>query len=386
MRTYFENLEREILAPYALKSSLSVGRKFDEQPDEYRTCFQRDRDRIIHSKAFRRLKQKTQVFIVSTGDHYRTRLTHSLEVAQISRQIGRMLRLNEDVVESIALAHDLGHTPFGHVGEEVLDELLKSDGGFEHNRQSRRILEVLEHRYPNFPGLNISFEILDGLIKHKTPYDKTEYTESHRTLIMSLESQVVNIADEIAYNNHDLDDGITSGIISMAELERDIELWKEASRINRDKYTNITAKELHRLNISTLIGMQVVDVYTTARALIESKNISSAADIKTSLVAFSSQMKEKNEILRKYLYKNFYKHPDVEIMNQKGARIIRELFQAFSEYPKLFPQDASKFDEHTSFIRQIGDYIALMTDNFAEETLRSTEVLFETGKHNQKSK
>lgn len=372
MREFFEELEHKVLAEYALKSSRSCGRIHLEQPDPYRTCFQRDRDRILHSRAFRRLKQKTQVFVASTGDHYRTRLTHSLEVSQIARQLGRMLRLNEDVIESIALAHDLGHTPFGHVGERELDRLLESYGGFEHNQQSRRVLEKLEHRYPDFPGLNISREILDGLIKHKTPYDAVDASENPGSYILSLESQVVNVADEIAYNNHDLDDGLTSGLLTIGELESHVELWHQASRINKAKYTNILPSELHRLNISTLIGMQVVDVYQTSSQRIDDHNIHSVNDVIPQTVVFSMEMQEKNQLLREYLFTNFYRHPQVSLMNLRGAQIIAELFAYYQQHPDRLPS-MTKFEDPIGIERKIGDYIASMTDNFAKITLDTLE-------------
>lgn len=373
MREYFEELENKVLETYALKSSSSLGRIYPEQPDPFRTSFQRDRDRILHSKAFRRLKQKTQVFVASTGDHYRTRLTHSLEVSQISRQLARMLRLNEDVIESIALSHDLGHTPFGHVGEHELDRLLKDVGGFEHNRQSRRVVEQLEHRYPDFPGLNLSLEILDGLIKHSTPYDKVEDQVTRNRFVLSLEAQVVNVADEIAYNNHDLDDGIASGLLSLPDLEKDVGLWHDASVLNKKKYTNISFSELHRLNISTLIGMQVVDVYRTTLANIKKTGIRTLQDVRPGVVTFSPDMKEKNLVLRDYLFSHFYRHPDVMLMSRKGADIISQLFQIYNTDPHLLPK-MSKFEESVPIQRKIGDYIASMTDNFAKSTLEALEV------------
>lgn len=372
MREYFEKIEDETLAPYALKSKDSIGRTYDEKPDLYRTCFQRDRDRILHSKAFRRLKQKTQVVGVFSGDHYRTRLTHSLEVSQISRQIARMLRLNEDVVESIALAHDLGHTPFGHVGERELNQLMVDEGGFEHNEQSRRIVDLLESRYPDFPGLNLSYEILDGLIKHKTPYDNAPSRGDSHDFVFSLEAQIVNLADEIAYNNHDLDDGISSGILNMEDLAKHIDLWKMAISEIKKKYTSVTLNELHRLSISFLIGYQVVDAYEQALINIEEKDINSFTDIKNqTLVGFSKEMSQKNKQLRAYLKNEFYNHPRIEVMNNKGAFIVRELFSMYMAHPELLPRGNNKFLKDIPHRRQITDYIASMTDNFAETTYYS---------------
>lgn len=368
LRNYFENLENETLAPYALKSSNSVGRKYSRNEDPNRTCFQRDRDRVLHSKAFRRLKQKTQVVGVFSGDHFRTRLTHSLEVAQIGRQLARMLKLNEDVVETIALSHDLGHTPFGHVGESALNEMMSEYGGFEHNRQSRRVVELLEHRYPDHPGLNLSYEILDGLVKHKTPYDKVLVEPEDHTFISSIEAQIVNVADEIAYNNHDLDDGVSSGILKMETLYSQIELWKEAVDTIINKHPDATEFEVHKLGVSFLIGRQITDVYEQTKKNIKENKIKSFSDIAAfELADFSSEMKLKNSQLREHLYDKFYRHPRVEIMNRKGVFIVKELFKAYLDRPELLPTACIRHEEE-SHPRKISDYIASMTDNFAEQT------------------
>jgi len=250
-----EQREEKQLASYAVFSSGSRGRVHAEAPPEYRTEFQRDRDRVIHCRAFRRLKHKTQVFVaVQDGDHHRTRLTHTLEVTQISRDIARTLNLNEDLAETIALAHDLGHTPFGHTGEKVLDELLKDFGGFEHNRQSKKIVECLEKRYPNFTGLNLSYEVVDGLIKHRSPYDNSGVILAEAP---SLEAQVANLADEVAYNSHDIDDALAAGLLTLNDLQ-EVRLWAEITAQNKN--TCATDRDLINLNIRTLINRMINDI------------------------------------------------------------------------------------------------------------------------------
>src|SRR5712692_5486281 len=235
-RLELEQRERQFLAPYAQFSAASRGREYEETPPDWRTQFQRDRDRVIHSRAFRRLEYKTQVFLNGTGDHLRTRLTHTIEVAGISRNLARALRLNEDLAEAIALAHDLGHSPFGHKGEDVLDELMKDHGGFEHNRQSLRVVELLEQKYPLFPGLNLTWEVREGLVKHFTSYDHPAKRKGFPAKSSSLEAQVANLADEIAYYSHDIDDGLTAGLFSEAQLARDVRIWREAAQAVQKSY------------------------------------------------------------------------------------------------------------------------------------------------------
>lgn len=367
MRDYFEELEIQTLSPLALKSRFSKGRRFEEPHSGNRTCFQRDRDRIIHSKAFRRLKHKTQVFVASESDHYRSRLTHSLEVAQISRHMGRLLKLNEDVCEAIALAHDLGHTPFGHAGEKTLSELMRDFGGFEHNLQSLRIVDDLETKYPQFPGLNLSFEIREGLHKHSSPWDHPEGADH----FVSLEAQVCNLGDEISYNNHDLDDGLRSGILDLELLVADVTLWREAKALVQAQYSNLSDGDLKYLINSYLISSQIEDVVRTTEAEVSRSGIDTMDDLQqatTHLVRFSPEMRDKATELREYLFDQFYTHPHVYRMNQKGQHMIRCLFGAFSEDMKLLPtryQDMIGGERSTE--RVIADYIAGMTDTFAEK-------------------
>ena len=365
MREYFQDLEDQILAPYALKSNTSLGRQYPEPHCPHRTIFQRDRDRIIHAKAFRRLKHKTQVFIATESDHYRSRLTHTLEVAQISRHIARILRLNEDVCEGIALAHDLGHTPFGHAGERELNHLMKDFGGFEHNRQSRRIVDELENKYPLFPGLNLSFEIREGLIKHSTP----ETPHFHKTFI-SLEAQVVNLADEIAYNNHDLDDGLSSHILDIDDLRKNVTLFKEALESIQSRHTNLSLDHLRTLIHSYLVSAQINCVVSTSLTNIRTAHIQTIADIqalKKPTISLNTEMIQKNKELRQYLFKQFYSHPNVYRMSKKGQLLIRHLFTAFTNDRQLLPAKyREKLQKAEIKERVICDYIAGMTDTFAQ--------------------
>src|SRR5216110_1768742 len=272
-REELEQLERQSLAPYAQFSADTRGRKYPEEPPDWRTQYQRDRDRVIHSRAFRRLEYKTQVFLNGSGDHLRTRLTHTMEVAAIARSIARALKLNEDLAETIALAHDLGHSPFGHKGEMVLDKLMKDHGGFEHNRQSLRVVEELEQKYPGFPGLNLTWEVREGLAKHETSYDHPDARKDFEARSASLEAQVANVADEIAYYSHDLDDGLDSGLLDETHLSKHVKIWREASR-RVAKQCGVLPNESRRyFIIRNIIDDQVRDVVTTAEQNIERAQI-----------------------------------------------------------------------------------------------------------------
>ncbi len=371
MRHRFEALEIELLSPLAVKAAHSKGRQYHEPLSSNRTFFQRDRDRIVHAKAFRRLKQKTQVF-VSASDHYRARLTHTLEVAQISRHLARLLRLNEDLCECIALAHDLGHTPFGHSGERELNRLMADYGGFEHNLQSRRIVDVLENKYPGFPGLNLSFEVREGLIKHRTSdsldSDKTDQIEPKLPFI-SLEAQVCNLADEIAYNSHDLDDGLSSGLISPSELETNVTVWREARGAVSSQYQALSDHELYHLIHSFLISAFIDDALLTTTTAIEASGLTSLDALQShqrSLVRYSPELSRKNRELRQFLFKRFYQHHSVYRANIKGQRIIRGLFEAFLSDPKLLPESYQrKLGKTEPNARVVSDYIAGMTDDYA---------------------
>src|ERR1051325_10795221 len=311
-RVELEERERLILAPYAQLSAESRGRKYPEDPPEWRTQFQRDRDRVIHSRAFRRLEYKTQVFLNGTGDHLRTRLTHTIEVAGISRNIARALKLNEDLAETIALAHDLGHSPFGHKGEMVLAALMKRHGGFEHNRHSLRIVEELEQKYPDFPGLNLSWEVREGLAKHFTSFDRPGAQKSFTAKNSSLEAQVANLADEITYYSHDLDDGLDSSLLSERQLTRDVGIWALAARFVKKEHGALADECRRYFTIRTIIDLQVKDVVENSERLIDAAGVRSADDVRLfpkRLIQYSPERREQNVALRKYLYKNLYFNP-----------------------------------------------------------------------------
>ena len=361
-----EACERDALAPHAQFSANSRGRNHPEEPPEWRTQFQRDRDRIIHSRAFRRLEHKTQVFFSGSGEHLRTRLTHTMEVAAISRNIARALRLNEDLTEAIALAHDLGHAPCGHSGEESLDELMQDHGGFEHNRQSRRVVEILERKYPDFTGLNLTWETLEGLAKHEPAPDMPLGQAQVQFPSSSLEAQVANLADEITYYSHDLDDGLDSGLLTEAQLESDIDCWKNASERIRDEHGDLPEECRHYFIIRCLIDEQVHDVVGTTEANIAEAGVASADDVrrqKNGLVAYSPARREANLQLRAYLYKNLYFSEVVSEPHKRATRLLGELFRHYQAHPvDLGPFTESMIAEH-GLERSICDHLACMSDH-----------------------
>ena len=361
-----EARERDALAPQAQFSCDSRGRNHPEEPPEWRTQFQRDRDRIIHSRAFRRLEHKTQVFFSGSGEHLRTRLTHTMEVAAIARNIARALRLNEDLTEAIALAHDLGHAPCGHSGEEALDELMQDHGGFEHNRQSRRVVEILERKYPDFTGLNLTWETLEGLAKHEPAPDMPLGQAQVHCPSSSLEAQVANLADEITYYSHDLDDGLDSGLLTEAQLERDIDCWKNASERIRDEHGDLPEECRHYFIIRCLIDEQVHDVVGTTEANIAEAGVASADDVrqqKNGLVAYSPARREANLQLRAYLYNNLYFSEVVSEPHKRATRLLGELFRHYQAHPgDLGPFAESMIAEH-GLERSICDHLACMSDH-----------------------
>jgi dGTPase len=367
-RVELEQQERLILAPYAQFSADSRGRKYREEPPEWRTHFQRDRDRVIHSRAFRRLEYKTQVFLNGSGDHLRTRLTHTIEVAGISRNIARALRLNEDLCETIALAHDLGHSPFGHKGETVLARLMKGHGGFEHNQHSLRIVEELEQKYPKFPGLNLTWEVREGLVKHYTPYDHPSRRKGFAARSSSLEAQVANLADELTYYSHDLDDGIDSGLLNEAELRRKVRLWDLAATIVEKEYGQLADECRRYFTIRCIIDMQVKDVVETSEALIAKARVKSADEVRLhprALVQHSARRKEENLELRNYLYRNLYFNPVVHQPNMRAVRMLEHLFNHFIEHPKQLGALSRKRIRKDGLHRAVCDYLAGMTDRYA---------------------
>ncbi|MBU0981684.1 deoxyguanosinetriphosphate triphosphohydrolase [Patescibacteria group bacterium] len=364
-----EENEAKVLAPYAVLSRESKGRKYGEAHDLQRMTFQKDRDRIIHSRAFRRLKSKTQVFVPHYGDHYRNRLSHSLEVSQIARDTARNLGLNEDLAEAISLAHDLGHTPFGHAGEATLDEELRAYGmSFEHNEQSRRVVEELENVYPAHPGLNLSVEVVEGLMKHETSWDNPAGAAAVRP---SLEAQVVNLADEIAYQNHDVDDGLRSGLFLESDL-RGLAVWRMAEDETKERYGDIKDDKVRfARTVSKMIGLMITDVCVETGIRLDEKGIRSLDDVYECvdrLVTFSEQMGEANKQLKDFLLKNLYFHPDVMSNMERGQVVIKSLFQHFMKLPQdLPPLIALKTRELGEMDRAelVRDYLAGMTDRFA---------------------
>ncbi len=363
MTEVFFRDEKKFLAGYAFKSSESKGRQYTEKKHLYRNVFQRDRDRIIYSTAFRRLQYKTQVFVNHEGDHYRTRLTHTLEVLQIARTIARALGLNEDLVEAIALAHDIGHTPFGHSGEKALNDLMKNYGGFEHNRHGLRVVDELEERYPHFKGLNLTWEVREGIIKHITTYDKPKLSGFAPDKNPTLEAQVVNVADEIAYDNHDLDDGLAAHLIREEDLCK-LKLWQEAK--NRCSEIEASCKIIRYQTVRELINLQVTDLIQ--HSLESLKNISSsqqARGTKGFLISFSKEIKKLRESLKPFLFDSLYNHYRVIRMSDKAYRFIVAIFEVYRNKPEQLPVGTrEKLKEETPH-RIICDYIAGMTDRFA---------------------
>jgi dGTPase len=367
-REQMEATERATLAPFAQKSGDSRSRKYPEPSHAYRTEFQRDRARIIHSRAFRRLEYKTQVFLNGTGDHLRTRLTHSIEVGSISRTIARALSLNEDLAEAIALAHDLGHSPFGHSGEEMLAECMQEHGGFDHNRQSLRVVELLENAYPNFPGLNLTFEVREGLRKHQAFYDPPRPGEGNYRS-PSLEAQIANLADEITYYSHDLDDAVDFEILNAAQLEKNA-VWQRSHRTVLARYPDAREPELHKLIIRDIIDVQVQDVVTTSARSILDAGVQSADEVRRQpapLIRYSDELLEANRELRRFLYQNVYYHPRVAEVNERACEMLRKVFEAYLVDPERLGEAAAKRIEKEGLHRTVCDYIAGMTDRYLME-------------------
>ena len=366
MRERIEELEAEALAPYGHRSRDSRGREYSEDEPHYRTAFQRDRDRILHTTAFRRLEYKTQVFVVTEGDYYRTRLTHTLEVAQIGRTLARALGGNEDLVEAISLAHDLGHPPFGHSGEATLGRLMAEHGGFDHNKQSLRIVTELERRYPEFAGLNLTWELREGIVKHETEYDISDAEDYEPEKRGHLEAQIANVADELAYTAHDLDDGLRSNLISIGQLQG-LTLW-EMLRKSID-WTTDELDELtrHRL-IRRLIGLEVSALLDSSQQKIAAADLNSVEALQMldhNVVGFSDEYVTMNQQLKTFLFANMYQHYRVVRMQTKAERFIEELFNAYVEKPEILPKKVQARAQTRQFYRTICDYLAGMTDRFA---------------------
>ncbi len=364
-REELEKKEALLLAPYAALSSQSRGRVYPQKEHPLRTAFQRDRDRIIHSAAFRRMEYKTQVFIPHESDHFRTRLTHTIEVAQISRTLARSLGLNEDLAEAVALVHDLGHTPFGHAGEDVLNELLKDFGGFNHNRQSLRIVDTLERRYGDHPGLNLSYEVREGIVKHETKV-KIEHPEFDSMERSTLEASLVDIADEIAYNAHDTDDGLSSGFISMEEL-LDTEFMKKIGFDSSDKYGD--DDKLRYAIVRRIIDATVRNVLEETGRRLESLKIMNLDEVRASksrVCGYSEEMQKTVLAIKAFLFQRLYRHPELKKHTSHAEGVIRGLFEGLTGNPKLMPENFGQRLNNEIKELVVADFIAGMTDRFAE--------------------
>ncbi|UCC64967.1 MAG: deoxyguanosinetriphosphate triphosphohydrolase [Anaerolineae bacterium] len=366
-RERLEQIERQTLAPYACLSSRSRGRTYPEREHPYRTVFQRDRDRILHTTAFRRLEYKTQVFVYSEGDHYRTRLTHTLEVAQIGRTVARALGANEDLVEAICLAHDLGHPAFGHAGEQTLNRLMADHGGFDHNRQSLRIVGKLELRYPDFPGLNLSWEVREGIVKHETEYDVSSAQDYDPELRGNLEAQIANAADEIAYNAHDLDDGLRAGMLNPADVSG-LAWWTVVRESIGWDGDGEVSDLIRRRMIRRLLGKMIADLIKQTDLNLEAEGVDSVEAVQRlphNLIAFSDEVQARTRELKDFLFQRLYRHHRVMRMQTKAERIISELFNAYVDEPRQMPETIQARLQETSLHRVVCDYVAGMTDRFA---------------------
>ncbi len=365
-REHLENQEAERLAPYGMKVRESRGRKYPDEEHPYRTAYQRDRDRIIHTTAFRRLEYKTQVFVNTEGDYYRTRLTHTLEVAQIGRTFARVLGANEDLTEAICLVHDLGHTPFGHSGERKMAELMKGYGGFNHQVQSLRIVEELEERFPGFRGLNLTYEVREGIAKHETEYDVVNPAEYHPEQAATLEAQLASAADETAYSAADLDDGLRAGILDPLDLNQ-LEVWNDWCALTHECEERFNDLIRHRF-IRWLVNQEVTDFVTATDQRLRNLNIDSVDALRRvgkPIITFSETMEQKNRPLKAFLMENFYRHYRVSRMAVKAERVLEELFTAYLNRPELLPKSVRGRIENQARARVVCDYIAGMTDRFA---------------------
>jgi dGTPase len=366
-REKLEEIETAVLAPYALKSAQSQGRVYDEKESDSRTAFGRDRDRIIHTTAFRRLEYKTQVFVFYEGDHYRTRLTHTLEVAQLGRSIARGLGVNQDLTEAICLAHDLGHSPFGHAGEHALNRLMKEHGGFNHNTQSFRVVTQLEERYPHFKGLNLTYETREGMLKHETDYDKSDASSYAPGKRASLEAQIANLADETAYNAHDLDDGLRAGLFVPEDLA-ELVIWQELkATVGWDNGRSFTPI-IRRAIIRELIGQSVSNISENTAVNLTAYQIDSPEKVQThpdNLVDYSAEFSIKVRQLKQFLFQHMYRHYRLMRMQTKAERFLTEIFNAYLKEPKMLPAKTQEQLNEAPLPRVITDYIAGMTDRYA---------------------
>ena len=369
-REELERREEEFLASYGMRSSQTRGRQYPEEEHPYRTAYQRDRDRIVHTTAFRRLEYKTQVFVYSEGDHYRNRLTHSIEVAQIGRTLARTLGCNEDLTEAICLAHDLGHPPFGHTGETTLNDLMRDHGGYDHQKQTYRIITQLERRYLEFPGLNLTYEVREGVVKHDTEYDVVDARNYHPEEQGTLECQLSNLADEIAYNTSDLDDGLRSGILDPRAVGKLAISQRVLASLGEPPDADLGETLMRYRFIRRLVGIEVSDVIAaTDRALTEAgvQSLEELRRLPGNVASYSPELMQENLELKRFLYDNFYRHYRVVRMATKADRVIRELFSAYVSEPAQLPPDTQRraSEGPDGLHRVVCDYIAGMTDRFA---------------------
>ncbi len=379
-RQELEEREERTLAPYAAKAGRHRGRRHPEEEHPYRTAFQRDRDRVIHSAAFRRLEYKTQVFVNHEGDYYRTRLTHSMEAAQISRTIARAMALNEDLGEVLALAHDVGHTPFGHSGQDALHECMKAHGGFEHNLQGLRVVELLERRYAKFPGLNLTWDTRESMRKHTVHPNMPVEPEYEPAWAPLLETTVVDISDSIAYDAHDLDDGLKAGLITESQVGK-LELWREASARSGEDLAAMDPELRMRTIVRSIIDLEVTDLVTASQEALKRLKIQSVEDVRQAPerpIRFSDAMARRKSELQAFLQKEFYRHHRVVVMSEKAKRFITELFGSFTSNPDQLPPRFREWAGQVGVHRAVADYLAGMTDRYAQEEYRRLFHPFET--------
>ncbi len=368
-RKDWESTEESHLAPFATKSANSFGRKHDEPPHPLRSCFARDRDRIFHSRCFRRLEYKTQVFVNGTADHYRTRLTHTMEMSAVGRTLARILKANEDLTECICLAHDIGHSPFGHAGEDALDALMTGHGGFDHNLQSLRCIEVIESPYPGFRGLNLSWEVRAGLLKHEAHIEGASLDGHPIGPLQSIEAQIADIADDMTYHAHDVDDGLEAGIVTLPQLET-TEFWRMAASATQERYPNLSEYQFVRATIRRMLELQVFDVTEYAFGTLDKLEPDSVREVMTApqrVVDFSPDMKRILDEFSAFMFENLYFHHGVAVATRESVGMMRKLFLHYIEHPETMGQKARARIEQEGLWRTACDYVAGCTDRYAIE-------------------
>jgi dGTPase len=368
-RQQWETLETNDLASYAAHSADSLGRQFVEPPHPVRPCFQRDRDRVLHSRCFRRLEYKTQVFVNGTADHYRTRLTHTIEMAAVGRTLARAFRVNEDLTETICLAHDVGHSPFGHRGEYVLNELMTDHGGFDHNLQSLRAVEKLEYQYPGFTGLNLTWEVRAGLLKHEAATPGANLAGYPIGPFQYLEAQIADVADDMTYHAHDVDDGLSAGLITLDQLE-ELAFWKMAAARANEQYAALDEDQHRRITIRNLLDLQAQDVLTEGRARLVEHRPRRIADVMNAphrLICFSEEMSGMLKEFSDFLYQQLYYHPEVADANSEAVELMRGLFLHYIDHPETMGKKARERLEEEGLMRTVCDYVAGCTDRYAIE-------------------